>query len=305
MQNGTLVSMTNSMAGGLNAALVSELPTERAGEASPLTVVCFDHTALMSGGEIALLHLLLHLDTACFHPVVVLGAEGPLHARLTEAGIETHLLLLDHDGIPASPEPPTAARSASGPSIGLVGRLSAWKGQHIFLEAAALVHKRFPRARFQIIGSAMFGEEAYEAEIRQLCVTLGLEECVEFTGFRTDVPALIAQLDILVHASTTGEPFGQVVVEGMMAGKPVVATDGGGVPEIVEDGVTGWLAPMGESAPMAEAILRLLEDPEEAAAMGAAGRQRVLEHFTIELTARRVQEVYEQFWPGHGAVASP
>jgi glycosyltransferase involved in cell wall biosynthesis len=62
----------------------------------------------------------------------------------------------------------------------------------------------------------------------------------------------------------------------------------------VQEGVTGWLVPMGESAPMAAAIVRLLQDPERAAAMGAAGRQRVLEHFTIELTAKRVQEVYEQ-----------
>jgi glycosyltransferase involved in cell wall biosynthesis len=176
--------------------------------------------------------------------------------------------------------------------IGLVGRLSPWKGQHIFLEAAALVRAEFAEARFQIIGSAMFGEEGYEAQIRQQCETLGLSECVEFTGYRTDVGALIGRLDVLVHASTIGEPIGQVVVEGMAAGKPVVATNGGGIPEIVEEGVTGWLVPMGESVPMAGAIVRLLRDPEGAAKMGEAGRQRVLEHFTIELTAQRVQEVY-------------
>ena len=390
------------------------------------TIVYFDHTALMSGGEIALLHLIRHIDTGRYRPVVVLSADGPLRTHLIEAGVETHLLLLDenvgdarkdslslrsllqpraalsvlryacrlarflkarhaqllhtnslksdviggiagrlahvpviwhlrdriaadylpapaitgfrwlarllpncilansqatlqaleprancgraiikagwlrttlqvvHDGIPAAAAPSSSPLSVKGPSIGLVGRLSPWKGQHIFLEAAALVHKQFPEVRFQIIGSAMFGEDAYEAEVRQLCDMLGLSECVEFMGFRKDVPALIAQLDVLVHASTIGEPFGQVVVEGMVAGKPVVATNGGGVPEIVQDGVTGWLVPMGESVPMAEAIARLLSDPESAAAMGAAGRQRVLEHFTIELTARRVQEVYDQ-----------
>jgi len=390
------------------------------------TIVYFDHTALMSGGEIALLHLLRHIDTDRYHPIVVLSEEGPLHAQLIGAGIETHLLPLDeavgdtrkdslnlrsllkpraalsvlryacrlarflkihkaqllhtnslkadviggiagrlarvpviwhlrdriatdylptaavtgfrwlahllptciltnshatllalephatqyraivkagplrtvlqvvHDGIPTEEPTEVSPASASGPRIGLVGRLNPWKGQHIFLEATAVVHQQFPKARFQIIGSAMFGEEEYEAKVREQCKTLGLSECVEFTGFRKDVPDLIRQLDVLVHASTIGEPFGQVVVEGMIAGKPVVATNGGGVPEIVQDGVTGWLVPMGESAPMAEAIVKLLEDPERAEQMGAAGRQRVKDHFSIALTARRVEAVYDE-----------
>lgn len=386
------------------------------------TVVYFDHTALMSGGEIALLHLLQHLDRQLYRPVVVLSADGPLHGKLVEAGIETHILLLDegvgatrkddlglrrllnpraglsvlryasrlarflktsqaellhtnslksdiiggvagrlarvpvlwhvrdriatdylpkpavtgfrwlsrllpncvvtnsqatldalepsptrrsararrlqvvHDGIPTTAAPASASPASppAGPLIGLVGRLSPWKGQHVFLEAAAQVRKECPEARFQIIGSAMFGEEDYEAKIRQMRETLELQDCVEFTGFREDVPDLIRRMDVLVHASTIGEPFGQVVVEGMIAGKPVVATNGGGVPEIVQDGVTGWLVPMGESAPMAEAILKLLRDPQKAAQMGAAGRQRVLDHFSIELTARRVEAVYAQ-----------
>ncbi len=409
-----------------------------ASETLPRVIVFFDHTAMMSGGEIALLHLVQHLDRRRYLPVVVLSAEGPLLAKLVDSGVETHVLLLDesvsetrkdslgargllrpgaalnvvryawrlarflkarkadllhtnslksdviggiagrlaripviwhirdriatdylpkpavtgfrwlcrilpnyiitnseatlktlcldvegraavihsgvtktyvrvvHDGVEdaAVPEIKPIRGYGQSPVIGLVGRLSPWKGQHIFLAAAAEVRKQFPTSRYQIIGSAMFGEDAYEAEVRQLCETLGLSDCVEFTGFRKDVPALISQLDILVHASTIGEPFGQVVVEGMVAGKPVVATNGGGVPEIVEDGVTGWLVPMGESTPMAEAIMRLLRDPVGSAEKGAAGRMRVLEHFTIELTARRVQEVYEQFWSDHGALAS-
>jgi len=394
------------------------------------TIVYFDHTALMSGGEIALLHLLRHIDTVRFHPIVVLSEDGPLHARLLEAGVETHIILLDetvgdtrkdslnlrsllkpraalsvlryacrlarflkkhnaqllhtnslkadviggiagrlarvpviwhlrdriaidylpaaavtgfrwlarllptciltnsqatllalepratqhqaivkagplgtilqvvHDGIPTDEEVTEVSTAcACGPRIGLVGRLSPWKGQHIFLEAAAVVHQQFPKAHFQIIGSAMFGEEEYEAKVREQCKTLGLSDCVEFTGFRKDVPDLIHQLDVLVHASTIGEPFGQVVVEGMVAGKPVVATNGGGVPEIVQDGVTGWLVPMGESAPMAAAIVKLLEDAEGAKKMGAAGRQRVKDHFSIALTARRVEAVYDRMLP--------
>lgn len=98
----------------------------------------------------------------------------------------------------------------------------------------------------------------------------------------------------MVHASTKGEPFGQVIIEGMAAGKPVVATNGGGVPEIVEDGRTGILVPMGDVQAMAEAISQILSDPVEARAMGIRARQRVADHFTLQQTARRVEAVYEE-----------
>jgi glycosyltransferase involved in cell wall biosynthesis len=181
-----------------------------------------------------------------------------------------------------------------GPLIGLVGRITRWKGQHVFLRAAARVREQFPRARFQVIGAALFGEQAYELEVRALAAKLQLGEVIEFTGFRTDVRDLIARLDVLVHASVTGEPFGQVVIEGMAAGRPVVATDGGGIPEIVEDGRTGLLVAMGNDAAMAAAICRLLEDPVKAALMGQAGRQRVEEMFTVDRTAAGVAAVFDE-----------
>jgi glycosyltransferase involved in cell wall biosynthesis len=178
--------------------------------------------------------------------------------------------------------------------IGMVGRICPLKGQHIFLQAAAEVHKRFPQTRYQIIGAALFKEQQYEEEMRELARTLGLDHAVEFTGFRNDVPDLIRKLDILVHASTTGEPFGQVIVQGMAAGKPVVATNGGGVPEIVLHGITGFLVPMADASTMSSAICTLLDAPEMAAAMGNAGKMRVLEHFTIEQTARKVEAAYAE-----------
>jgi len=207
-----------------------------------------------------------------------------------------------HDGVPASlltPEPKVELENSRGRQsqgtrrVGLVGRISLWKGQHIFLQAVAQVRQRFPNASFQIIGSALFQEQDYEREVQALATALDLDDCVEFTGFRDDVPALISRLDVLVHASTTGEPFGQVIVEGMAAGKPVVATDGG-VPEIVVNGQTGILVPMNAADPMAEAILSLLVDPAAARRMGHLGRQRVIEHFTVDLTARRIEAVYTQ-----------
>ena len=178
--------------------------------------------------------------------------------------------------------------------IGLIGRISPWKGQHIFIEAAALLHPLYPRARFHIIGAPLFAERDYEQQLHAMCDRLKLADVVHFAGFVKDVPARIAQLDIVVHASTTGEPFGQVIIEGMAQQKPVVATNGGGVPEIVEDGVTGMLVPMGDAPAIAKAVEYLLENPLSAKAMGIQGRKRVLADFTIQTTARKVEAVYRQ-----------
>ncbi len=176
--------------------------------------------------------------------------------------------------------------------IGLIGRISPWKGQHIFVRAAALVHQKFPNARFFIVGSALFGEAEYEREVRSLVENIGIPDLVTFTGFRSDVLNVIAEMDLIVHASTMGEPFGLVIIEGMAAGKPVIATNGGGVPEIVEDGKTGILVPMGDAQAMATAIGKVLADPALALDMGARGKERVRGHFTIEHTARKVEAVY-------------
>ena len=198
-----------------------------------------------------------------------------------------------HDGTPW-PFPGTRTSARNGQfRIGLIGRVSPWKGQHIFLRAAALVNQDFPNARFFIVGGALFGEAEYEREVRSLTESLGLTGVVTFTGFRSDVQNAIADMDLIVHASTTGEPFGQVIIEGMAAGKPVIATNGGGVPEIVEDGKTGILVPMGDVPAMAEAIRRVLANPALAEDMGVRGRERVRDHFTIERKARKVEAVYQ------------
>lgn len=189
---------------------------------------------------------------------------------------------------------PLPAEPVAAPLIGLVGRICPWKGQHIFIQAAALVHQRFPHARFQIIGAALFGEHDYDQELHNLVRQHGLEDVVEFLGFRKDVPALIEQLTVLVHASVTGEPFGQVIVQGMACAKPVVATDGGGVPESVLDGVTGLLVPMGSVDQMATAIEHLLANPAAAREMGLRGRERVESRFTVQQTTRDIMAAYEE-----------
>ena len=199
-----------------------------------------------------------------------------------------------HDGVLIDDLPLKSEDRNAPISVGIVGRITRWKGQHIFLEAAARVRERIPSARFSIIGAPLFGEAAYEAEIQKLTDDLKLRDAVEFTGHRPDVRELIANLDILVHASTIGEPFGQVVAEGMAAGKPVIATRGGGVPEIIDDGNTGILVPMGDAETLAEAIIWLANKPELREQMGKAARQRAEEYFNIQRTARGVQAVWDR-----------
>jgi glycosyltransferase involved in cell wall biosynthesis len=195
---------------------------------------------------------------------------------------------------PASQHTPAATNAEKALNIGLIGRLTRWKGQHIFIQAASIVHRRFPTIRFQIIGSPMFGESEYETQLKQQVRDLGLEGCVEFKGFCDDVARAINPLDIVVHASILEEPFGRVITEGMLGAKPVIATRGGGVPEIVLDGVTGLLVPMGDVAGMAEAVCRLVAEPALRLRMGGAGKQRVLEHFTTEQTVPQMEAVFER-----------
>ncbi|HEY9718814.1 MAG TPA: glycosyltransferase family 4 protein [Trichormus sp.] len=188
-------------------------------------------------------------------------------------------------------QPPTQSATQT---IALIGRISPWKGQDVFLHAAALLCSQFPQTKFLIVGKAMFGEHEYERSLHELVAKEDLAQQVEFVGFTDDVPALLAQVDIVVHASTMAEPFGQVVIEAMAAGKPVVATRGGGVTEIIVDGECGILVPMGDAQAMAAAIERLLKDPHRSRLMGEKGYERVRRHFSIQNTAAKVQEVYSR-----------
>jgi len=188
--------------------------------------------------------------------------------------------------IPARPLP-------ANPIIGIVGRFTEWKGQHIFLQAAAILRNEFPAARFRLIGSPLFGETDYEASLHQLAKSLGIEAITDFAGFRRDIAVAVGELDLFVHASITAEPFGQVVVQAMAAGKPVVATHGGGIPEIVEHDVSGKLVPMNDAPAMAGAIAELLRKPDESARVAKNARERALERFSIQRTANQMMDLYD------------
>jgi len=175
-------------------------------------------------------------------------------------------------------EPPAAARSALGlPAdsklIGIVGRLQRWKGMHVLIDALPAVRSHHPDARVVIVGGPHEPEPAYPAQLREQVTRLGLGDAVIFAGYQPDVPRWMQAMDIVVHASDR-EPFGIVVVEAMALGKPVVAGAAGGPAEVITPGVDGLLAPYGDAAALANALLRFLDDPAFAARCGAAAARR-------------------------------
>jgi len=173
-----------------------------------------------------------------------------------------------------------------------VGRLTPWKGQHVLLEAMARAFPDGPEQAW-LVGDAMFGETGYADRLRGLVTSLGLTGRVELRGFRQDVWPELAAVDVVVHASITPEPFGQVVIEGMAAGRPVVAANAGGPAEIVTDGVDGLLVPPDDVDALAAALRRLRDDGglrDRLAAAGVATAAR----YTPAHTAERVLGVYRR-----------
>jgi glycosyltransferase involved in cell wall biosynthesis len=195
-----------------------------------------------------------------------------------------------------TPEEAAAARAEIGlgdaPTVGVFSRLSPWKGQHVLLDALT----RAPGLHAVLVGGALFGdEERYAASLHEKVVASGLSDRVHFLGFRRDVPRLLHAVDVVAHTSVAPEPFGRVVVEGMLAGKPVVATRAGGVLEIVEDGVTGRLVPPGDAETLAGTLRALFADPAQTAAMAAAAREAARRRFSretmLEGVERQINEV--------------
>lgn len=181
------------------------------------------------------------------------------------------------------------------PVIGIVSRLFLWKGHTYLVQAMRQVADVVPEARLVIVGDddlrAHPGGTSYLAELKALVRELGLQEQVIFTPFRTDVPAVMASFDVFAMPSWD-EPFGMVYVEAMAMQRPVVAWAMGGPREIVADGETGYLPEPGDVDGLAQALLRLVRDPDLRRRMGEAGRRRAEQCFNPQRMCRDMVEVY-------------
>ncbi len=188
---------------------------------------------------------------------------------------------------------------ADVPVVACVARMTRWKAQHTIIDAFAQLRQRFPEARLVLAGLpgdvALEGPGDYRDYLKRRVEGLGLSDSVSFPGFlsQADMPCLYGAIDVLAHPSHE-EPFGLVLAEAMASEKPVVAIDGGGVPEIITSGREGYLVPREAPGAMADAVQRLLCDRGLATEMGRAGRRRVLEAFTPEIQAQTMLRVYQQ-----------
>jgi len=174
-----------------------------------------------------------------------------------------------------------------GPMVGVVARLEPEKGHPTLLDAWPAVLAEFPTATLLIIGEGS-RREALEAQ----AAGLGLGGSVIFTGRRDDVPAVTKALDVAVLPSYR-EAQGLTILEAMALSRPVVASNVGGIPEMIEDGITGLLVPPHEPSALADAILRLLRDHPLADTLGRAGHDLVHERFCVQLMARAVETIYD------------
>jgi glycosyltransferase involved in cell wall biosynthesis len=177
------------------------------------------------------------------------------------------------------------------PLIGLFGRLSEWKGQHILLEALAAL----PEAHGMLVGDALFGEQDYVQRLRERADRPDLAGRIHFLGFRHDIPELMVSTDVVVHTSTAPEPLGLVIVEGLLARRPVIATAGGGAMEVIIDGESGILVRPGEPAALLNALRLLLADPVMAERLSAAGRNRAESLFSVKAVISGIGDVVDRF----------
>lgn len=177
--------------------------------------------------------------------------------------------------------------------VGFVGRFSPGKGHEEFLEAAARLTQRHTTMRFLVAGEASHGEQAYEQHIRSKATALALDEVLTFTGYRRDVPELMAAFDIFAFPSHA-EAFGVVLIEAMAMERPVVSTNCDGVVDIVVDGETGIYVNPKDAGQLADAIDRLARDPALRVRMGKAGRARVEELFSQRRQIDRLEGLYRE-----------
>lgn len=173
------------------------------------------------------------------------------------------------------------------------GVLVPWKGFEVILRACRLLPESLAWT-LTICGGEIYetdGQQGERKRLEQLAAELGIRDRVTFTGMVDDLGGYLDASDILLHGSVRPEPFGRVVAEAMLAETPVIASRGGGIPEIVRDGVDGLLYPMGDVQALRDAICRLAGDANGRSAMGKSARARILRDFALEGKIAQIEQV--------------
>lgn len=220
----------------------------------------------------------------------IITVSSGIAATLRDCGIPADRIGVVYEGIDVAEIESTPAERLYPEGIcviGCVAFLSREKGHSTLLAAFARLQARRPAVRLVLLGDGPL-----QADLERQAKQLGVAEAVLFLGFREQVAPLLRGFDIFVLPSLS-EGLSSGILAAMAAGLPVVASNIGGIPELVRDGVTGTLVPAGEPRALAEALEHLVDRPDVGAACGVAGREVVLKNFTLDQKVERTLAIYE------------
>jgi sugar transferase (PEP-CTERM/EpsH1 system associated) len=244
-------------------------------------------------------HYLMERSLSLFTQQIVCCSKAVRQFALTSEKISSRKVKTIYNGIQIERFDVPINRFAIREALGLkekekviitVGSLRWVKGYKYFLESMVEVNKKKQDARCLIVGEGLLRRDL-EEKVR----CLGLDGCVQFLGLRTDIPELLGCADIFVLSSLV-EGLPLAVIEACAAGLPVIATDVGGVSEIIENGVTGILVPSKDIQALQQAIVTLLDDPEQARLMGEAGKRMARQKFSLEIMMRNIENLYQSLY---------
>ena len=183
---------------------------------------------------------------------------------------------------------PWVDEAIDAPLVGFIGRLSAEKGPDLFLRAALSIRAQCPRAHFVLVG-----EGAMLTQLQLFVSRFAIADAVHFAGSQDDMPAVFNELDVVVSSSLS-EAMPLAVMEAMASGVPVVACKVGGIPDLIEHGVTGWRAPESDYDELATRVVDLLHDDALRAAVGKAARARAVGRFALEQSVEATARLFAQ-----------
>jgi glycosyltransferase involved in cell wall biosynthesis len=177
--------------------------------------------------------------------------------------------------------------------VAITGQIAEVKGIWDLVEAARILAPRSPEPLFVVVGDDLKEQGRVRHKMEERVAALGLQDRFRFLGFRRDVPRIVQAFDIIAVPSHV-EPLGNATLEAMAAGRPVVGSNVGGIPEMVDAGNTGLLVPPSDPETLARALESLVHQPERRDAMAAAARRRARDVFSIEAHGRRLQAQYDR-----------
>jgi glycosyltransferase involved in cell wall biosynthesis len=233
----------------------------------------------------------------------IISISNSVTDALTKNGIDRRKIETIHNGI----DPEEIKRKISGENIlkslgidtdvnvvGVIGNIKEWKGQEVAVRAMRKIVDAYPNTVCLLIGDTGKGGSNYKNKLRSIIKDLDLESRIIFTGYVKNVPDYLNILNIVLHTSIDPEPFGRVLIEAMSLSKPLIASNGGAIPEIIEDGKSGFIFTPGDHDQLADLVIQLIGDKQSAINLGKKGYDRLINNFHIDVNVKKTQLLYER-----------